>query len=105
VYVPDTVAVPLAEGVNVTLQVPETRVHGLGEPRVPLPVTIAKRTVPAGVLEVPVAVSVTVAVQVDAWLMNTGVVHETAVAVVRLLTVIVLEVVGPLPAWILSLAE
>ena len=90
--------------VNVTLQLPETRVHGFGVPRVPVPVTIANRTVPAGVLAVPAAVSVTVAVHVEAWLMNTGVVHETAVEVVRRLTVIVFEVVGPLPAWTLSLA-
>ena len=73
--------------------------HGLGVPRVPVPVTIANRTVPAGVLAVPAAaVSLTVAVHVDAWLMKTGVVHETAVEVVRLLTVMVLEVDGPLPA-------
>ena len=84
--------------VNVTLQLPETRVHGLGVPRLPLPVTIANSTVPAGVLAVPAAVSVTVAVHVDAWLMKTGVVHETAVDVVRRFTVIVLDVVGPLPA-------
>jgi hypothetical protein len=77
--------------VNVTLQLPETSVHGLGVPRLPVPVTIANKTVPAGVLAVPAAVSVTVAVHVEAWLMNTGVVHETAVAVVRRLTVIVLE--------------
>jgi hypothetical protein len=96
--VPETVAVPAAEPVNVTLQLPETNVHGLGVPRLPVPVTIANRTVPAGVLAVPAAVSVTVAVQVEAWLMNTGVVHETAVDVVRRLTVIVLEVLGPLPA-------
>jgi hypothetical protein len=80
-------------------------VHGLGVPRLPVPVTIANKTVPAGVLAVPAAVSVTVAVQVDAWLMKTGVVHETAVEVVRRLIVIVLDVLGPLPAWILSLAE
>jgi hypothetical protein len=90
--------VPAAVPVNVTLQLPDTRVHGLGVPRVPLPVTIANRTVPAGVLAVPAAVSVTVAVQVEAWLMNTGVVQLTAVAVVRRLTVIVFDVVGPLPA-------
>ena len=95
---PETVAVPLAEGVNVTLQLPETRVHGFGVPRLPVPLTIANRTVPAGVLAVPAAVSVTVAVHVEAWLMKTGVVQLTAVEVVRLLTVIVLEVVGPLPA-------
>jgi hypothetical protein len=90
--------------VNVTLQLPETRVHGLGVPRVPVPLTIAKRTVPAGVLAVPAAVSVTVAVQVDAWLMKTGVVQLIAVEVVRRLAVIVLDVVGPLPAWTVSLA-
>jgi hypothetical protein len=77
--------------VNVTLQLPETKVHGLGVPRVPVPVTIANRTVPAGVLVGLPAVSVTVAVHVDAWLMNTGVVQLTAVDVVRRLTVIVLE--------------
>jgi hypothetical protein len=96
--VPDTVAVPATVPVKVTLQLPETRVHGFGVPRLPVPVTIANRTVPAGVLAVPVAVSVTVAVQVEAWLTKTGVVQETAVAVVRLLTVIVFDVVGPLPA-------
>jgi hypothetical protein len=66
-------------------------VHGLGVPRVPVPVTIANRTVPAGVLVVPAAVSVTVAVHVDAWLTNTGVVQLTTVDVVRRLTVIALE--------------
>src|SRR5260370_42562652 len=97
--------VPAAEPVNVTLQLPATRVHGLGVPRLPVPVTIANSTVPAGVLAVPAAaVSVTVAVHVDAWLMKTGVVHETAVDVVRRLTVIVFEVVGPLPACTESLA-
>jgi hypothetical protein len=70
----------------------------LGVPRLPVPLTIANSTVPAGVLAVPAAVSVTVAVQVEAWLMKTGVVHDTAVEVVRRLTVIVFEVVGPLPA-------
>ena len=94
---PETVAVPAAVPVNVTLQLPETNVHGFGVPRLPVPVTIANSTVPAGVLAVPAAVSVTVAVQVEAWLMKTGVVHETAVEVVRRLTVIVFEVVGPLP--------
>ena len=101
---PETVAVPAAEPVKVTLQPPETRVHGFGVPSLPEPVTIANRTVPAGVLAVPAAVSVTVAVQVKAWLTKTGVVHETAVDVVRRFTVIVFEVVGPLPAWTLSLA-
>src|SRR5260370_1080159 len=98
------VAVPAAEPVNVTLQLPATRVHGLGVPRLPVPVTIVNSTVPAGVLAVPAAESVTVAVHVDAWLMKTGVVQLTAVDVVRRFTVIVFEVVGPLPAWTLSLA-
>ena len=45
-------------------------------------------TVPVGVLVVPTDVSVTVAVQLVAWLMNTVVgVHATVVVVVRLLTV------------------
>ena len=94
---PETVAVPAAVPVKVTLQLPETRVHGFGVPRLPVPVTMANSTVPAGVLAVPAAVSVTVAVHVDAVFTTTGVVHETAVDVVRRLTVIVLEVVGPLP--------
>ena len=63
---PETVAVPEAEPVNVTLQLPETNVHGLGVPRLPEPVTIAKRTAPVGVLAVPAAVSDTVAVHVEA---------------------------------------
>jgi hypothetical protein len=96
--VPETLADPATVPVNVTLQLPETNVHGLGVPRVPVPVTMANRTVPGGVLAVPAAVSVTVAVQVEAWLMNTGVLQETAVAVVRRFTVIVFDVVGPLPA-------
>ena len=71
----------------------------MGVPRVPVPLTIANRTVPAGVLAVPAAaVSLTVAVHVEAWLTNTGVVQLTAVDVVRRFTVIVLDVVGPLPA-------
>jgi hypothetical protein len=96
--VPDTLAVPATVPVKVTLQLPDTRVHGLGVPRVPVPLTIANTTVPAGVLAVPAAVSVTVAVHVEAWLTKAGVVQLTAVEVVRRLTVIVFEVVGPLPA-------
>jgi hypothetical protein len=45
-------------------------------------------TVPVGVLVVPAAVSVTVTVQVDAWLATTGVVQLTVVVVVRRLTTI-----------------
>src|SRR3989442_14930324 len=93
-----------SEPVKVTLQLPATRVHGLGVPRLPVPDTIANSTVPAGVLAVPAAESVTVAVHVEAVFTTTGVVHVTAVDVVRRFTVIVFEVVGPLPAWTESLA-
>ena len=43
-------------------------------------------TVPVGVLVVPADVSVTVTVQVDPWLITTGVVQETVVVVTRGLT-------------------
>ena len=43
-------------------------------------------TVPVGVMNVPAEVSVTVTVQVDAWLATTGVVQLTVVVVARLLT-------------------
>ncbi len=59
-------SVPAPVGVNVTEQLPATRlqlVAGLNEPvAVPAEVNL---TVPVGVLAVPVAVSVTVAVQVE----------------------------------------
>ena len=87
---------------KVTLQLaepdtPATRVHGLGVPKVPEAVDVMFRlkvTVPVGVVE-----AVTVAVHVDAWLMNTGLVQETVIPAAGVgLTVIVFEVVGPLPA-------
>src|SRR3989442_15361352 len=93
-----TVTVPTGEPVKVTLQLPATRIQGFGVPRLPVPLTIANSTVPAGVLAVPAAVSVTVAVHVEAWLMKTGVVHETAVDVVSRLTVIVVKK-GRLGGW------
>ena len=43
-------------------------------------------TVPVGVMNVPAEVSVTVTVQVEAWLITTGVVQLTVVVVVRRLT-------------------
>ena len=73
-------AVPVAE--------PWTSVHGEPEkdPETPLS---AKFTAPPGVSEDPdVELSVTVAVQVADWLTTTGVVQETAVVVLRGLTVI-----------------
>ena len=56
---------------------------------VKLPVTpvSVRPTVPVGVMNVPAPVSVTVTVQVDPWLMTTGLVHETPVVVGRGLTV------------------
>jgi len=85
--------------VNVTEHEPETRpqVAALNDPAAPVEL---KLTVPVGVLVVPAAVSVTVAVQVEAWETTTGEVHETAVAVVRRLTVML--AVPELPEWIES---
>ncbi len=79
--------VPTALGVNVTEHVPATRAQlaTLNDPAAPVEL---KLTLPVGVLEVPAAVSVTVAVQVEAWLTKTGEVHATAVLVVLRLTVI-----------------
>ena len=60
-----------------------------------------KVTVPVGVLVVPAAVSVTVAVHEVAWLMNTvDGVHATVVVVVRRLTVTLALPV--LVAWLVS---
>ncbi len=84
-YVPVTVAVPAAVPVKVTVQVPATFRIQLGALSEPVPVDV-KVTVPVGVLAVPDDVSVTVAVHVDAWLITTGLAHETAVLVARLLT-------------------
>ena len=77
---------PEALGVNITEHEPAASVHvaALNVPAAPL---LLQVTVPVGVLVVPAAVSVTVAVQVDAWLTTTGEVHETAVEVVLRLTV------------------
>ena len=85
------VAVPEVDAVNVDVHVavpavvPAARVQVVNVPVTPLTVKV---TLPVGVLKVPAAVSVTVAVQVDPWLMKTvDGVHVTPVDVVRLLTV------------------
>ncbi len=80
-----TVVVPTALGVNVTEHVPATRAQlaTLNEPAAPV---LENETEPVGVLDVPAAVSVTVAVQVDACATKTGLVHATAVLVVLRLT-------------------
>ena len=54
--------------------------------KVPVTPVSLRATVPVGVMNVPAEVSVTVTVQVDAWLATTGVVQLTAVVVVRGLT-------------------
>ena len=55
---------------------------------VPVTPVSLKATVPVGVMNVPAEVSVTVTLQVEPWLITTGVVHETVVVVVLLLTII-----------------
>ncbi len=79
-------AVPVAVAVKVTEQLPDTRAHvvELNEPAGPVSVNV---TVPVGVIMVPGEVSLTVAVQDDAWFTTTGLVQTTAVEVVRTLTV------------------
>src|SRR5437899_3368362 len=84
------VAVPELEAVNVEVHVavpavvPAANVQVVNVPVTPLTVKV---TEPVGVLTGAGEVSVTVAVQVDPWLTTTGLVHVTAVVVVRLLTV------------------
>jgi len=94
-----TVTAPVAVPVNVTEQVPATSVHvaALNEPAAPV---LDHVTVPVGTVAVPVEVSVTVAVHVEACETTTGEVHETAVAVVLRLTVI--ELVPELVACVVS---
>ncbi len=79
-------AVPVAVAVKVTEQLPDTRAHvvELNEPAGPVSVKV---TVPVGVMIVPGEVSLTVAVQDEAWPITTGLVQTTAVEVVRTFTV------------------
>ena len=69
--------------VHVAEAVVPARVHVVNDPVTPVSL---RATVPVGVMNVPAEVSVTVTLQVEAWLMTTGVVHETAVVVTRGLT-------------------
>lgn len=62
--------------------VPE-RVHVVNDPVTPV---WLKVTVPVGVMNVPAEVSVTVTLQVEPWLITTGVVQVTVVVVALLLT-------------------
>ena len=81
---------PAVDAVNVDVHVavptvvPAANVQVVNVPVTPLTVKV---TEPVGVLTGAGEVSVTVAVQVDPWLTTTGLVHVTAVVVVRLLTV------------------
>ena len=76
----------MAVAVNVTVQLPETRVQvvELKDPAGPVSVNV---TVPVGVVTVPAEVSETVAVQDDATPTTTGLVQTTTVDVVRGFTV------------------
>ena len=90
------VAVPAVDAVNVEVQVavpavvPAANVQVVNVPVTPDTVNV---TEPVGVLTVPAAMSVTVAVHVDPWLTNAGLVHVTAVVVVLLLTTTVAALV------------
>jgi len=90
VPVPEVEAVKVLVQVAVPAVVPAASVHVVNVPVTPLTVNV---TDPVGVLTVPAAVSVTVAVHVDPWLTTTGLVHDTVVLVDRLLTTTVAAVV------------
>ena len=80
---------PEVDAVNVEVQVAEAVVEVPSVHVVKVPVTpvSVNDTVPVGVMNAPEApVSVTVTVQVEPWLITTGVVQETAVVVGRTLT-------------------
>src|SRR5438445_13002553 len=91
------VAVPAVDAVKVLVHVavpavvPAANVHVVNVPVTPLTVNV---TDPVGVLTVAVAVSVTVAVQVEPWAITTGLVHVTAGVVVRGLTTTLAARVG-----------
>jgi len=82
-----TAAVPEVDAVKVEVQVAvavvPARVHVVKDPVTPVSL---RATVPVGVLVVPGDTSVTVTVQVEPWLITTGVVQLTVVVVALLLT-------------------
>ncbi len=80
-------AVPAAVAVNVTEHVPDTSVQLAAGVKLPAGPVSVNETLPVGVEVVPGEVSATVALQVEPWLMKTGLVHETVVLVALLLTV------------------
>jgi len=83
------VSTPAPVGVKVTEQLPAIKLQLVAGENVPLAVPdLVKPTVPAGVLDVPVAVSVTVAVHVEPLFVTTvDGAQPTAVAVERPVTV------------------
>ena len=80
---PDVEAVNVDVQVAVPAVVPAASAQVVNVPVTPLTVNV---TDPVGVLTVPAAVSVTVAVQVEPCAITTGLVQLTAVVVVRRLT-------------------
>ena len=72
---------------NVEVQVADAvvpaRVQVVNDPVTPVSL---RATVPVGVMKVPAEVSVTVTLQVEPWLMDTGLVQDTVVVVARGLT-------------------
>jgi hypothetical protein len=93
-----TAAVPDVDAVKVEVQVADAvvpaSVHVVNVPVTPV---WLRATVPVGVRKDPAAeVSVTVTVQVEAWLITTGVVQLTVVEVVRgLTTTLVVPLLAP----------
>lgn len=95
-----TDAVPAADPVKVTVQLPDERLQ-LFALRDPGPVD-ENVTVPVGVIAVPVfEESVTVAVHVDCWPTEMGVLQMTVMIVVRGFALTVAGLTGALPvcAW------
>ena len=92
---------PDVDAVNVDVQVADAvvpaKVQVVKEPVTPVSLSA---TVPVGVVAPVAEVSVTVTVQVDPWLITTGVVQETVVVVTCGLTTTL--VVPLLPAWFVS---
>ncbi len=92
-------AVPVAEGVKGNMQlavptVPGVRVQVPDELKVPVAPEEERVTVPDGVSAVPaLEVSITVALQLEAWFTTTGVPQVTDMEVVRKPTTILAEVV------------
>ena len=79
--------------VHVAAAVVPARVQAVNDPVTPVWLSA---TVPDGVMKVPSDVSVTVTVQVEAWLITTGVVQLTAVVVARGLTTMLVVPLLPL---------